>query len=264
MAHDLACVLKLYIRTLGTPVIPPDFSDDFVSTLAMYNVKHSLQLLKALVLCLPTAHFNFLRAFCEHLAAVVTGDNQMNFGNLSLVLGGNFFRGRSADVISETGLFQNVALSIFQYWEYIFLNTPLVLGCSHVLTLNDIRTPKSVIGKGQRLKVVSVSDGGDEYVVDYAGSTVTISAADVKMLEDSDEKPGFWVSVPGSADAARGGFLEPTDILEEDAGALVAAIRRDLDELRPVEGDLESALTDRDEEMRDRELARIARSLAKF
>jgi hypothetical protein len=87
--HDLACAMKLYIRTLAVPIVP-EITAEFKETLAMLNLRHSLQYLKVLVTVLPTPHYALLRAICEHLEVVVGGNNQMNYVNLALVLGSKF------------------------------------------------------------------------------------------------------------------------------------------------------------------------------
>jgi hypothetical protein len=154
-AHDLACTLKLFIRTLAIPVVPTEMVAEFKGTLAIPDLGHSLQYLKVLVTCLPTPHYALLRALCEHLEVVVGGNNQMNYGNLALVLGGNFFRA-TGDVVSDTGIFQNIAQHIFQHWRFIFLSEPMDVTQVDVVTLNDVNLPMGVIGKGQRLSRVDL------------------------------------------------------------------------------------------------------------
>jgi hypothetical protein len=265
MAHDLACVLKLYIRTLGIPVIPIDLSEEFKNTLSMLNVRHSLQLLKVLVTCLPTSHYDFLKAFCEHMAVITTGDNHMNYGSLALVLGANFFRGSSSgsDVVGEMSLFQNIAYAIFQNWRYIFFNDPLVIREEYVLTLQEIRSPQSFICKGQRLKVLALK-GDTELTADYCGTTVTIQRANVKKMDVENKPPDFWVWVSDPLVSATSTFLEPSDLSADSVETLRERIRADLVELAAVERDLETALRGRDDHTRTEELNRIARILSKF
>jgi hypothetical protein len=265
MVHDLACVLKFYIRTLGIPVIPIDLSEEFKNTLSMTNIRHSLQLLKVLITCLPTSHYDFLKAFCAHLAVITTGDNHMNYGSLALVLGGNFFRGSScgSDMVGEMGLFQNIAQEIFQNWRYVFFNDPLVIRDEYVLTLQEVRTPQSLLSKGQRLKMVATR-GDTELTADYCGTPVTLQLANVKKVVADNVPPDFWVWVKDPLDSTIATFLEPSDLTADSAQALREKVQGDLAELAVIERDLETALRKREDDGRMEELNRIARNLSKF
>jgi hypothetical protein len=189
----------------------------------------------------------------------------MNYGSLALVLGANFFRGSSsgADVVGEMGLFQNIALEIFENWRYLFFNDPLVIREEYVLTLQEVRTPQSLLSKDQRLKVLAVK-GDTELTADYCGTTVTLPMANVKKMKAENEPPDYWVWAKDPLDSATSLFLEPSDPSVDSAKTLREKIQGDLADLAVIERDLETALRGPDDEARTEELNRIARDLSKF
>jgi hypothetical protein len=228
--HDVACVVKQYIRTLAPSIIPIQFSGHFKESLIVPNVRHSLQLLKVLVTCIPTPHYQLLKEFSAHIEIIVAADNQMNIPNIALVLGGNFFRtvGQGVEVVNEMTLYHNLAGHIFEHWRYIFLNEPLVLNDRYVITKRDVTLPKCVVPTGHRMKFIDkVSE--TEVKLEYSGLGTTVAAADVQFVDDDASPPAFWEVVgDGTNEFLTAQILEPVDVTPASADALISAVRNDL------------------------------------
>jgi hypothetical protein len=235
--HDVACVVKQYIRTLNPAIIPIEFSADFKEIFTIPNMRHSLQLLKVLVTCLPTIHYQLLKEFSAHTEIIVAADNQMTVSNLALVLGGNFFRAIAdpAEVVTETSLFQNLASLIFQHWRFIFLNEPLNLTDRYVITTRDVTLPKCVVPAGYRMRFIeNVSE--TEVKLEYSGLATTVATAEVSFVDDEDSQPTFWqVVTEGKGDAFSAKTLEPSEVLPATSGSFKAGVDADLHELKLIE-----------------------------
>jgi hypothetical protein len=262
LTHDLACVLKQYVRTLSIPIVPPEITDDFKDVLTLPNYRHSVQLLKVYTNCLPTAHYNFLKAFCEHLDTVAAGDNRMNLANFALVLGGNFFKPTGS--VPDMTAFQVIAHQLFHHWRYVFANGPFENQETYLMACREIRLDKATISRGQRLRALKPLTG-DEWTVDIIGQPMTVNARDVAQMPADNEPPTFWIQVGGSrGPTAEVGCLEPSDLTGEDVEALRRDVERDLKELARVERQIKAAMSRIDEAERVRNLVVVSRLLAKF
>jgi hypothetical protein len=267
--HDVACVVKQYIRTMSPAIIPIEFSPDFKEVLTVPNVRHSLQLLKVLVTCLPTFHYQLLKEFSEHTEVIVAAENQMNISNIALVLGGNFFRavGTPLEVVNETTLFQNLAGLIFQHWRFIFLNEPLNLTDRYVITKRDVTLPKCVVPTGHRMKFIdNVND--TEVKLEYSGLATTVAAADVEFVDDDASPPTFWKVIENPAASPRTDFfiktLEPNEVPVVQAGPLKAALEADIDELKTIETSLKEFPSTDDSPEKTAAIRQVLRRLGQF
>jgi hypothetical protein len=230
--HDVACALKQYIRTLSVPIVPPELARTFIEALSVPNARHTLDLLKIAVACLPTLHHEFLRTFCEHLAYVEAGDNQMTFGSFALVMGGNFFRPTpGGDVIHEMVQYQEVMRLVFQHWRYIFLNEPLVMEQKYATLKADVQLVKTIVRAGERLRVLEAV-GSDQVRLEYNGQPLVALATDIEPVPDDDSPPAFWNLIgEARSDFLNPQLLDPDAMGAEDAARLEACVQQDLAEI---------------------------------
>jgi hypothetical protein len=264
--HDVACVVKQYIRSLTPSVVPVEFSNDFKEVLTVANVRHSIQLLKILVTCLPTAHYELLKAFCVHAEEIIRAENQMGLSNIALVLGGNFFRTveQGAAVINETTLFQNLASLIFQHWRFIFLNEPLVVNDRYVITKRDVPLPKCVVPAGHRMKFIdNISE--TEVKLEYSGLPTTLALEDVEFVDDDDQPPVFW-KIIGEAQNETwfAQLLEPGEVPEKSLDKLKAAVRADQRLVDAAETEIKGLEAIADAEEKATTVKRLLQVLAQF
>jgi hypothetical protein len=233
--HDVACVLKQYIRTLAAPVVPQALAAHFTDALALPNARHTVHFLKLALCALPTPHYEFLKAFCEHLAYVEAGDNQMTFGSFALVLGGNFFRTTAGgDVIREMTLYQEVFHLVFTHWRYLFFNEPLVMADRYATLKVDVKLPKAVVRAGERLRVIEPV-GDDSVRLEYSGQPTVVANADVEMVPDDDVPPAFWNLIGEQrSEFLSPRLLDPDEMELEDAARIEAQIEEDLAEIAKV------------------------------
>jgi hypothetical protein len=133
----------------------------------------------------------------------------------------------------------------------------------YILTLQEVRTPQSLLSKGQRLKMVATK-GDTELTADYCGTPVTLQMANVRKVDAKNTPPDFWVWVKDPLDSATAMLLEPSDLTADSVEALREKIQGDLADLAVIERDLEAALSGREDDARTKKLNRIARNLSKF
>jgi hypothetical protein len=221
-----------------------------------------VQLLKVYANCLPTAHYNFLRAFCEHLGTVEAGNNYMTFGSFALVLGGNFFKPTSS--ATDLGAFQALAHQLFQHWRYIFANGPFENHDTYLIACRDIQLEKATIPRGQRLRALRPIDG-DQWTVEVIGQPMTVHATDVVQTSDDDDRPTFWIHVGGGRDSdPEVGCLEPSNINDSDAQTLRTDVETDLEQLADITRQIDAATSAPDDTEKIRNLIAMSRLLAKF
>jgi hypothetical protein len=259
LPHDLACTLKLYIRTLSLPVIPIELTEEFKNVLKETNVRHAIQRMKLCVTALPTPHYNLFKAFARHIEDVLKGENQMTISSIALVVGGNFFKSTAAggDVFAETSAFQNIVAMIFENWRFIFLNEPLEINDLYVMTVRDVQLPLLSVNGGQRLKVISVAQERSQITVEMNGKQFSMPSDDLTPVDDSDVPPVFWVHFDGQVGFLTLPYLAPSDLPEPSVEKVKEDIRKDLAELARIESALERASS-------EEETDEIGQVLAKF
>nr|XP_054594717.1 rho GTPase-activating protein 28 [Nothobranchius furzeri] len=90
---DAAGLLKLFIRELPTPLLTHTHMSTFHAVLSVSSVVHQLQVLQLLLLLLPEANRDTLRALLVFLHKVVShqDQNRMSLWNVSMVMAPNLF-----------------------------------------------------------------------------------------------------------------------------------------------------------------------------
>uniref|UniRef100_A0A087XTP9 Rho GTPase activating protein 28 n=1 Tax=Poecilia formosa TaxID=48698 RepID=A0A087XTP9_POEFO len=90
---DAGGLLKLFIRELPTPLLTHTHLSTFCSVLGVSSEVHQVQALQLLLLLLPEAHRNTLRALLLFLRKVVSHQdhNRMSLWNVSMVMAPNLF-----------------------------------------------------------------------------------------------------------------------------------------------------------------------------
>ncbi|XP_062980759.1 rho GTPase-activating protein 18 isoform X2 [Elgaria multicarinata webbii] len=91
--HDAASLLKLFIRELPQPLLTVEYLKAFQDVQKLPKRKHQLQALNLLVLLLPEANRDTLKALLEFLQRVIDhrDENKMNLKNVAMVMAPNLF-----------------------------------------------------------------------------------------------------------------------------------------------------------------------------
>ncbi|GJJ75762.1 hypothetical protein EMPS_08120 [Entomortierella parvispora] len=84
--HDVATLLKLYLRELPSPIIPTDSLASF-NSIKFSEMEQSVQLLKDALHRLPLENYILLGTLCQHLSnlADYESSTKMNISNLGLI-----------------------------------------------------------------------------------------------------------------------------------------------------------------------------------
>ncbi|XP_078449739.1 rho GTPase-activating protein 18-like isoform X1 [Lampetra fluviatilis] len=91
--HDAAALLKLYVRELPSPLLTEQHQPAFACVQSITLLKHQLQALNLLVLLLPDANRDTLKALLEFLRRVCENEreNRMSLRNVAMVMAPNLF-----------------------------------------------------------------------------------------------------------------------------------------------------------------------------
>ncbi|KAM4633112.1 rho GTPase-activating protein 18 [Polymixia lowei] len=91
--HDAASLLKLFIRELPHPLLTVEYLNAFMSVNKLPTKKQQLQALNLLVLLLPEANRDTLKALVEFFQCVIDhqAQNKMTLNNVSVVMAPNIF-----------------------------------------------------------------------------------------------------------------------------------------------------------------------------
>lgn len=91
--HDAASLLKLFIRELPHPLLTAEYLNAFISVNKLPTKKQQLQALNLLVLLLPEANRDTLKALVEFFRRVTErqANNRMTLNNVSVVMAPNLF-----------------------------------------------------------------------------------------------------------------------------------------------------------------------------
>nr|XP_049612162.1 rho GTPase-activating protein 18 isoform X2 [Syngnathus scovelli] len=103
--HDAASLLKLFIRELPHPLLTVQYLQAFIAVNELPTKKQQLQALNLLVLLLPEANRDSLKALVEFFQRVVEhqAENKMSLNNVSVVMAPNIFmfKGCSSKVTEQ-------------------------------------------------------------------------------------------------------------------------------------------------------------------
>ncbi|XP_077408381.1 rho GTPase-activating protein 18 isoform X2 [Vanacampus margaritifer] len=91
--HDAASLLKLFIRELPHPLLTVEYLNAFIAVNKLPTKKQQLQALNLLVLLLPEANRDSLKALVEFFQRVIEhqAKNKMTLNNVSVVMAPNIF-----------------------------------------------------------------------------------------------------------------------------------------------------------------------------
>ncbi|KAA8583191.1 hypothetical protein FQN60_015737 [Etheostoma spectabile] len=91
--HDAASLLKLFIRELPHPLLTVEYLNAFIAVNKLPTKKQQLQALNLLVLLLPKANRDTLKALVEFFQRVIDhqAKNKMTLNNVSVVMAPNIF-----------------------------------------------------------------------------------------------------------------------------------------------------------------------------
>ncbi|XP_054900116.1 rho GTPase-activating protein 18 isoform X2 [Poeciliopsis prolifica] len=91
--HDAASLLKLFIRELPHPLLTVEYLNAFIAVNKLPTKKQQLQALNLLVLLLPEANRDTLKALVEFFQRVISHQvkNKMTLNNVSVVMAPNIF-----------------------------------------------------------------------------------------------------------------------------------------------------------------------------
>ncbi|XP_070843983.1 rho GTPase-activating protein 18 isoform X1 [Chaetodon trifascialis] len=91
--HDAASLLKLFIRELPHPLLTVEYLNAFIAVNKLPTKKQQLQALNLLVLLLPEANRDTLKALVEFFQRVIDhqAKNKMTLNNVSVVMAPNIF-----------------------------------------------------------------------------------------------------------------------------------------------------------------------------
>ncbi|XP_045685253.1 rho GTPase-activating protein 9 isoform X1 [Phyllostomus hastatus] len=92
--HVVTGALKLFLRELPQPLVPPSLLPDFRAALALLESEQRLSQIRELIVSLPKPNHDTLRYLLEHLCRVIahSDKNRMTPHNLGIVFGPTLFR----------------------------------------------------------------------------------------------------------------------------------------------------------------------------
>ncbi|KAL0564477.1 Rho GTPase activating protein, partial [Marasmius crinis-equi] len=82
--HDIASLLKAYLRELPTPILTQDLHDDFLYAAATDDLQEKIDELSQMIASLPNANYSLIRALAAHLDLVVQ-NSHINKMRLSIL-----------------------------------------------------------------------------------------------------------------------------------------------------------------------------------
>lgn len=91
--NDVIAVLKYFIRQLPNPLFTNDYIEVFLQLGKITDAKDQLKILKLLILQLPEAHRNVLKALLIFLSKVAENEkyNRMSLQNIAMIMAPNLF-----------------------------------------------------------------------------------------------------------------------------------------------------------------------------
>ncbi|OHT02889.1 hypothetical protein TRFO_06943 [Tritrichomonas foetus] len=183
--HDLACVIKLYLRQLKEPLIPTFLDKEFRDILKIQDDAEKIHTLKKFVRYLPASHYNLLFALCKHLEEIAASpSNQMGIKNLAICFGPCILKvSQGASAIAETQSSQNVSQLILENWKYIFINTPLIFDNRKCETTQSIQADNgTVIPANSQVTITGkVENSDNEVYIKFNEITATTLASSLNL-----------------------------------------------------------------------------------
>ncbi|XP_059381281.1 rho GTPase-activating protein 28-like [Carassius carassius] len=158
--NDAAGLLKMFIRELPYPLLTQQHLPAFTAAQSISSPKHQIQALHLLIMLLPEANRDTLKALLEFLRKVVAYEekNRMSLWNVSMIVAPNLFTFRGKNVKQEE---MHGAVAAAQLVRLLITHQDLLwtVPCfliSHVRKMNEAaaikKTPTSEKSKRRLLK----------------------------------------------------------------------------------------------------------------
>ncbi|XP_016417493.1 rho GTPase-activating protein 28-like isoform X2 [Sinocyclocheilus rhinocerous] len=158
--NDAAGLLKMFIRELPYPLLTQQHLPAFTAAQSISSPKHQIQALHLLIMLLPEANRDTLKALLEFLRKVVAYEekNRMSLWNVSMIVAPNLFTFRGKNVKQEE---MQGAVAAAQLVRLLITHQDLLwtVPCfliSHVRKMNEAamgkKTPTSEKSKRRLLK----------------------------------------------------------------------------------------------------------------
>ncbi|KAI7792268.1 hypothetical protein IRJ41_000643, partial [Triplophysa rosa] len=144
--NDAAGLLKMFIRELPYPLLTQQHLPAFTAAQNITSPKHQIQALHLLIMLLPEANRDTLKALLEFLSKVVAFEekNRMSLWNVSMIVAPNLFifRGKNARQEEMQGAVGSAHLVRLLIKHQDLLWTVPCFLISHVRKLNEAATGK--------------------------------------------------------------------------------------------------------------------------
>ncbi|KAH0789405.1 RhoGAP domain containing protein [Histomonas meleagridis] len=233
--HELACVVKQYLRTINEPLFPSYLAQD-IQPLLKQNKIETIKLLKVFVQELPVAHIHLLRALSEHLNVVAQSpSNQMNLKSLAICVSPNFVRGaeQGTALLSFTTTVQTLSQLIFENWRYIFLDEPCQLE-THKGKLKQDMTQDDVTVKANET-VVFLSQTGQSWTFEFGGKTFQ-GTPDMFDVLPPCEVTSFseWIQIKADSVPALK-YLQPNDLQHVRSPGAKEVLKKKIEMIEDIE-----------------------------
>ncbi|XP_042608173.1 rho GTPase-activating protein 28-like [Cyprinus carpio] len=158
--NDAAGLLKMFIRELPNPLLTQQHLPAFTAAQSISSPKHQIQALHLLIMLLPEANRDTLKALLEFLRKVVAYEekNRMSLWNVSMIVAPNLFtfRGKNAKQEEMQGAVAAAQLVRLLITHQDLLWTVPCFLISHVRKMNEAamgkKTPASEKSKRRLLK----------------------------------------------------------------------------------------------------------------
>uniref|UniRef100_A0A671KX04 Rho GTPase-activating protein 18-like n=1 Tax=Sinocyclocheilus anshuiensis TaxID=1608454 RepID=A0A671KX04_9TELE len=158
--NDAAGLLKMFIRELPYPMLTQQHLPAFTAAQSISSPKHQIQALHLLIMLLPEANRDTLKALLEFLTKVVAYEekNRMSLWNVSMIVAPNLFtfRGKNAKQEEMQGVVAAAQLVRLLITHQDLLWTVPCFLISHVRKMNEAamgkKMPTSEKSKSRLLK----------------------------------------------------------------------------------------------------------------
>ncbi|XDV48184.1 hypothetical protein PO909_017645 [Leuciscus waleckii] len=183
--NDAAGLLKMFIRELPYPLLTQQHLPAFTAAQSISSAKHQFQALHLLIMLLPEANRDTLKAFLEFLRKVVAYEakNRMSLWNVSMIVAPNLFTFRGKNAKQEE---MQVAVAAAQLVRLLITHQDLLwtVPCfliSHVRKMNEAamgkKTPTSEKTKRRLLRRWNVEKDRDRSeVTDLRDGVIRVHA----------------------------------------------------------------------------------------
>ncbi|XP_056594573.1 rho GTPase-activating protein 28 isoform X2 [Triplophysa dalaica] len=183
--NDAAGLLKMFIRELPYPLLTQQHLPAFTAAQNITSPKHQIQALHLLIMLLPEANRDTLKALLEFLSKVVAFEekNRMSLWNVSMIVAPNLFifRGKNARQEEMQGAVGSAHLVRLLIKHQDLLWTVPCFLISHVRKMNeaatDKRTPTSEKTKRKLLRRWNIEKDKDRNeVTDLLDGVIKVQA----------------------------------------------------------------------------------------